>query len=442
MIFSSRKRKSMYDLGEGIGNESMQRKSLQMKIEIRLMDEVTPYSKNPRKISQKSIDKVAFSIKEFGPRQPIVLDQAGVIIVGHVRYLAAKKLGLDRFPVHVAEGLSPAQVRAYRIMDNRSHQETDWDPEILKFEITELDALAFDLKFTGFETREIDEFLASETDDETANQASVPPTKPVSRTGDLWLSGAHRVLDGDATNPEHVKRVLGDFRPLLMISDSPYGVSLDPMWRQEAGLGTPVQTGKVANDDRVDWNDAYRLFPGDVAYVWHAGIHSGQVAAGLQGLGFEIRAQIIWTKPHFVLSRGSYHWQHEPAFFCVRKGARSRWRGDRTQSTVWPVATLNPFGGKNQEETATGHGTQKPIELMRRPILNHTERGEAVYDPFLGSGTSVVAAELTERVCCGLDIDHRYIDVIVCRWQELTGRKAALEGDGRSFDEIKAERLG
>jgi DNA modification methylase len=166
------------------------------------------------------------------------------------------------------------------------------------------------------------------------------------------------------------------------------------------------------------------------------------VAAGIQNIGFDIRAQIIWTKPHFVLSRGAYHWAHEPAFFCVRKGARSHWRGDRTQSTVWPVATLNPFGGKNQEETATGHGSQKPIELFRRPILNHTNRGEAVYDPFLGSGTTLIAAELTERVCCGLEIDDRYVDVIVCRWQQLTGRQATLDGDGRGFDEIKAERLG
>jgi hypothetical protein len=413
-----------------------------MKIELRLMEEITPYSKNPRQISQKAIDKVALSITEFGPRQPIVVDQAGVIIVGTVRYLASKKLGLDSFPVHIAEGLTPAQVRAYRIMDNRSHQETDWDPELLKLEITEHDALSFDLKFTGFEPREIDEFLTSEVDNMGENQSPDPPTKPVSRIGDLWRCGSHRVLDGDATNPEHVTRALGDLKPLLMTVDAPYGISLRPLWRQEAGLGTAVQIGEIANDDRIDWSAAYLLFPGDVAYIWHAGIHSGPVAAGIQNIGFDIRAQIIWTKPHFVLSRGAYHWAHEPAFFCVRKGARSHWRGDRTQSTVWPVATLNPFGGKNQEETATGHGSQKPIELFRRPILNHTNRGEAVYDPFLGSGTTLIAAELTERVCCGLEIDDRYVDVIVCRWQQLTGRQATLDGDGRGFDEIKAERLG
>jgi len=157
-------------------------------------------------------------------------------------------------------------------------------------------------------------------------------------------------------------------------------------------------------------------------------------------VGFEIRSQIIWAKPHFVLSRGLYHWQHEPCWMCVRKGGGSHWRGDRTQSTLWQVASLNPFGGNNPEETATGHGTQKPVELMRRPILNHTERGEVIYDPFLGSGTTLAAAELTGRICYGMDIDPKYVDVIVCRWQQLTGKAATLEGDGRSFDQILAAR--
>jgi hypothetical protein len=352
-------------------------------------------------------------------------------VVGHVRYLAAQKLGLNEVPVHVAAGLTPEQVRAYRLMDNRSHEETGWELDLLTLEIKELGALEFDLNFTGFEPREIDEFLLTSDADEAANQTPPVPTKPISRSGDLWRCGPHRVLHGDATKSEDVARALGDLCPVLMNSDGPYGVSVNPLWRQEAGLGTTVQTGKVANDDRVDWSAAHLLFPGDVAYVWHAGVHSGVVAAGLQEVGFEIRAQIIWTKPQFVLSRGAYHWQHEPAFYCVRKGAHSRWRGDRTQSTVWPVATLNPFGGRNQEETATGHGTQKPIELMRRPILNHTECGEAIYDPFLGSGSSLVASELTERVCCGLEIEAEYVDVIVCRWQQLT-QKARHPRRGRS----------
>jgi DNA methylase len=393
-------------------------------------------------MSNRAVDVVGDSIEEFGWQQLIVTDKDFVIIVGHVRWLAAKKRGIHLVPVYVADHLTPAQVKTYRINDNRSHEETEWDLDLLKIEVVELDTLGFDLKFTGFEPRQLEELLVS-TDaaaDDAANQAPPPPTQPVSQLGDLWLCGLSRVLHGDATNREHVSRVQGDLRPLILITDPPYGVEVDPMWREEAGLGSPVQTGKVTNDDRVDWSDAFRLFPGDVAYVWHAGIHSGPVAAGLQEVGFEIRAQIIWTKPHFVLSRGSYHWQHEPCYFCVRKGARSHWRGDRTQSTVWPVATLNPFGGKNPEETATGHGTQKPIELFRRPILNHTERGEVIYDPFLGSGTALVAAELTGRVCYGLEIDPGYVDVIVRRWQQLSGRAATLEGDGRTFDQIKAER--
>ena len=414
---------------------------MEMQIEWCPIDKIRPYDKNPRKIPQKAIDKVASSIKEFGWRQPIVIDEDGVIIAGTVRYFAGRKLGLELVPVHVAKGLTPEQVRAYRLMDNRSHEETDWEPDLLRLEITELKALDFDMKFTGFEPREIDEFLVSPIAEDRGNQVPPDSTKPISRLGELWRCGDSRVMHGDATNQEHVSLALGELKPQLMISDSPYGISLDPMWREEAGLATPVQTGTIANDDRVDWSAAYRLFPGDVAYIWHAGLHSGTVAMNLQDVGFEIRAQIIWVKPRFVLSRGSYHWAHEPCYYCVRKGARSRWRGDRTQSTVWTVATLNPFGGKNQEETATGHGAQKPLEICRRPMLNHTERGDTIYDPFLGSGTSLIAAELTGRVCCGLEIDPKYVDLIVRRWQLLTGRPATLDGDGRSFDEIKAERL-
>jgi hypothetical protein len=413
-----------------------------MKIEQWPIDQVIPHPGNPRKIPESAIGKVALSIGMYGWRQPIVVDRDGVIIVGHVRWLAAKKLGLAEVPVHVAEGLTPEQARAYRLMDNRSHEETAWNEDLLTVEMSVLNAVEFDLTYTGFEPRQIDELLLTAGDDDAGNQIPDPPANPVSRLGDLWWCGSHTVLNGDATSPEDVARGQGNLRPQLMIIDQPYGVNLDPMWRQEAGLGSPVQSGKVTNDDRVDWSAAHHLFTGDVAYVWHAGVHSGAVAAGLQDAGFDIRAQIIWTKPHFVLGRGAYHWQHEPCFFCVRKSARSHWRGDRTQSTVWPVATLNPFGGKNPEETPTGHGTQKPIELMRRPILNHTERGEAVYDGFLGSGTTLIAAELTERVCCGLEIDATYVDVIVCRWQQLTGKAATLAGDGRTFDQIKADRLG
>jgi DNA modification methylase len=405
------------------------------------IDKPIPYARNSRKIPERAIDKVAASIKEFGWRQAIVVDKDGVIICGHTRLLAAKKLDLRQVPVHVADNLTTAQVKAYRLMDNRSHEETDWDLDLLGPELEELQALDFDLELTGFDPHEIDDFLSDPDLDDRANAVPPLPMNPATVLGDVWLCGKHRVLCGDSTLSDAVSRACGRTRPFLMGTDPPYGVEYDPLWREEAGLGQQRQTGKVANDDQADWTKAYKLFTGDVAYVWHAGVHAGEVASGLVIAGFEIRAQIIWAKQHFAMSRGHYHWQHEPRWYAVRKGRRSNWRGDRTQSTIWQVQNLNPMGG-DRNEKATGHGTQKPLEVMRRPILNHTKRGDVVYDPFLGSGTTMMAAELTERVCYSIDIDPRYVDVAVMRWQDFTGERATLEGDGRTFEQIRAERLG
>jgi DNA modification methylase len=228
-----------------------------------------------------------------------------------------------------------------------------------------------------------------------------------------------------------------------MVTDPPYGVAYDPMWRQQAGLGEQRQTGAVRNDDRSDWSAAYRLYKGDIVYCWHAGLYAGIVAAGLEQCSFRIYSQIIWSKQHFALSRGHHHWQHEPCWYAVRQGRSAKWRGDRKQSTIWEVSNLNPFGGDGGEEpedVSTGHGTQKPIELMRRPSLNHTEPGDIVYDPFLGSGSVLIAAHTTGRICNGLEIDPAYVDVIVERWQKLTGEDAILDADGRTFGQVAAER--
>jgi DNA modification methylase len=225
-----------------------------------------------------------------------------------------------------------------------------------------------------------------------------------------------------------------------MLTDPPYGVGYDPQWREQAGLGKQRQTGAVINDDRVDWSAAYKLFPGDVAYVWHAGIYAPEVAISLADAGFEIRTQIIWAKQHFAMSRGHYHWQHKPCWYAVRKGQPAGWRGGRKESTLWEVPNLNPFGTAGTEDAVTGHGTQKPVELMRRPILNHTEEGDLIYDPFLGSGSTLIAAERASRVCYGLEISAGYVDAIVLRWQNLTGRQAVLEATGKTFEEMRADR--
>jgi DNA modification methylase len=412
-----------------------------MKVEQWPIDGVIPYARNARKIPQKAIDKVAASIGEYQFRQPIVVDVHGVIIAGHVRLLAARQLGLETVPVHVAEELTEAQVKALRLMDNRSHEESSWNLELLSSELLELQHLDISLGLTGFEPYQIDNLLglALNVSDDQANAIPELLADVTSITGDLWLCAGHRVLCGEATCSEDVSRLLGGSQPRLMEIDPPYGVEYNPKWREQAGLGHQRQRGAIANDDRVDWTAAYQLFTGNVVYLWHAGIHAGETLAGLLAAGFEVRAQIIWAKQHFALSRGDYHWQHEPCWYAVRKGSKSNWCGDRSQSTLWQVANLNSFGG-NRDEVATGHGTQKPVELMRRPMLNHTERGDLVYDPFLGSGTTLIAAALLERSCYGLEIDPRYVDVIVRRWEKITGRQARLADDGRTFEQVQAAR--
>jgi DNA modification methylase len=253
--------------------------------------------------------------------------------------------------------------------------------------------------------------------------------------------GGHRLLCGDSTVATDVERVLGGVAAHLMVTDPPYGVNYDPRWR-EASLDTwkkPRATGKVSNDDRADWSEAWALFPGHIAYVWHGGLHSCAVEISLVNAGFRMRAQIVWAKQHFVISRGDYHWQHEPCWYAVRKGNAGQWAGDRTQSTLWQIKNASAMGGDTTQK-ATGHGTQKPVECMRRPIENNSSPGQAVYEPFCGSGTTIIAAAMTGRACIAIELAPAYVDVGVKRWQDFTGEAAVLDGDGRTFDQIAAER--
>jgi DNA modification methylase len=342
--------------------------------------------------------------------------------------------------VIVCDDWSPEQVRSFRLLANRSASWAEWDLSAVAEELCELRSLQCDLSLTGFDPNEIEQMLAPRAEEQALESIPDAPAVPVSVPGDLWRCGAHRVLCGDATEARAVTRLLDGKVPLLMVTDPPYGVNYDPGWRAQAGLGAQRQSGRVHHDDRVDWSEAFALFPGPVAYVWHAGLYAGEVASSLQRCDFSIRSQIIWVKQHFALSRGHYHWQHEPCWYAVRAGQPASWCGDRKQATVWEVSNLNPFGGERSTDTVSGHGTQKPVELMRRPLLNHTERAGLVYDPFLGSGSTLIAAEASGRICYGLELSPAYVDVIVKRWQKLTGGKAVLEDDGRSFDELGRER--
>jgi hypothetical protein len=422
-----------------------------------LIDRPIPYARNSRKIPQRAIDKVAASIQEFGFRQAIVVDKDGVIICGHTRWLAAKKLGLREVPVHVAENLTPAQVKAYRLMDNRSHDETSFDLELLGPELEDLKGMDFDLSLTGFNDRELEELLADPDLLDKADAVPDVPDNPVSRPGDLWICGdasnAHRVLCGDSTSPEAVARLLDGRKPLLMVCDPPFGIELDSEWRDRAGLNGhgPAEPSymkrrteghkntSISGDTRADWSQAFELVPSlQVAYVWHASKYTSEVLAGLLRIGFIHHQQIIWDKQRTVLTRTLYWFQHEPAWFVRKKNAP--WYGKPGEnSTIWSCPSPK-FIMNNSKEEKFDHPTQKPVELMRRPILNHTKRGELVYEPFIGSGTTLAAAEITGRVCCGIELDPKYVDVAVLRWQGLSNQPARLDGDGRTFDEIKADR--
>jgi DNA modification methylase len=234
------------------------------------------------------------------------------------------------------------------------------------------------------------------------------------------------LLCGDATAQRDVEQVLRGVSPTLMVTDPPYGVEYDPAWRAKAGVNrSGSKLGKVQNDDRADWREAWQLFPGNVMYVWHAGKFASTVQQSIEACGFEIRSQIIWAKDRFALSRGHYHWQHEPCWYAVRDSAV--WCGDRSQSTLWNI--------KSRDDDGHGHGTQKPVECMRRPVLNNSSPGQVVYDPFLGSGTTIIAAETTGRIAYGLELNPAYCDVIVRRWQDYTGKAAYRESDGRTFND-------
>jgi DNA modification methylase len=394
-----------------------------------------PYARNPRK-NDAAVDRMCAAIREFGFRIPVVARSDGTVIDGHLRLKAAQRLGLADVPVALADDLSEAQIKAFRLLANRSAAWAEWDDELLALELHDLQGLGYDLALTGFDAGELKSVMEDGPATGLTGEDAIPapPAEPVSRPGDLWVLGPHRLLCGDATIATGIERLLAGSTPHLLVSDPPYGVEYDPAWRNAAGVSTTKRTGKVANDDRADWREAWALFPGDVAYVWHAAIHATTVVESLNACGFDIRAQIVWSKNRFALGRGDYHWQHEPCWYAVRKGTKSHWQGARDQSTLWSIA---PAGA---EDTATAHGTQKPVEAMRRPIVNNSERGDLIYEPFCGSGTTLIAAETVGRSCLAMELDPAYCDVIVERWQAFTGKAVVLKADGRIFDEMAAER--
>ena len=690
---------------------------------------LVPYAENARTHSPSQVAQIVASIAEFGFVNPVLVDGAGVLVAGHGRIMAAKRLGMASVPAIRLAHLTEPQARALRLADNQIALNSGWDEALLAAEIARIrDEGTVDLEVLGFSPEALEDLLASiGANGEVPAQgdpdapAPEPPAQPITRAGDLWRLGRHRLLCGDATNRADVLRLLGGAKPHLMVSDPPYGVGYDPAWRNEAGVSATARTGKVANDDRADWREAWALFPGDVAYIWHAGVHARTVIESLEAAGFVVRSQIVWAKPRLVLGRGDYHWQHEPCqpagtmvqkvidrgtgsqpakiaevpietlgagdyvvsynsfesvvrrrgrqitqfgerqydglmhtisaagrvtratpehrfsarlnpeaadkqvlylmrrgdwwrvgrvrlfnsrgfglatrlvdnraeeawivsvhdstveaqcaeqilsckygiptthwevdgyvnapercrsaemiasiyaslnlsglsaratlllrdhrlerhhpfitayeqlmfsrratrlvrscnlhakimqipkptvgddfewvtvtgndaapfsglvysmdvekdqhyvadglvthncLYAVRKGATGHWQGARDQTTLWPI-------GAGDEDMATVHGTQKPVECMRRPMLNNSEPGDAIYEPFCGSGTTIIAAETAERSCYAMEIDPGYCDVAIARFEAMTGQPAILDGEDRTFADVTAAR--
>ena len=405
-----------------------------LRLETWLIERLIPSTRNARTHSDAQIAEIAGSIRAFGFSNPILVGIDGDVIAGHGRLAAARQLGLAEIPVIVVSDLSELQRRQLMLADNRIALNAGWDLEMLHLELTDLSALGAELDRLGFTAEELAKALNPAPATGLTGEDNVPEIaeNAVSAVGEIWLAGPHRIGCGDSTDPAAVAALLGGSKPGLMVTDPPYGVEYDPAWRHRAGVNRSARRGKVRNDNQADWGTAWSLFPGNIAYVWHGALHATTVANSLIDNGFTVRAQIIWAKERLVMGRGDYHWQHEPCWYAVRTSGH--WTGDRKQTTLWNI----PSG---DQDTKTAHSTQKPVELMRRPMLNNSNPGQAVYDPFLGSGTTLIAAETSGRVCLAMDLEPRYVDVAVRRWQAFTGKTACLLGDGRSFDLISAERL-
>ena len=394
-----------------------------MIVEMRPTDTVRPYLGNPRR-NDDAVDAVARSITEFGFRQPIVVDGDGVIIAGHTRHKAALKLGLAEVPVHVASGLTPAQTRAYRLADNQTATLATWDDDALVTELLGLREQGYDLDLTGFDADELTRLLGADDAAPSGDPEDVPepPAEAVTRLGDLWVMGQHRLVCGDAADPAAYARLLEGTPADLLLTDPLYNVA-------DAGKTAAAMT--IANDD-LD-AEAYRAFlagclaaatavvkPGGGFYVWHADLHGLAVRLACDDAGLAVRQCLVWAKSAFTLGRQDYHWRHEPCLYGWREGAAHAWLGDRSQSTV--LEFDRP--ARNGE-----HPTMKPAALFEHLVRNSCPEGGLVLDPFAGSGTALVAAEVAGRRAALLELDPRYCDVVVRRWEQLTGKTAERRPD-------------
>ena len=398
--------------------------------------DLIPYARNSRTHSDAQVTKIAASIREFGFLNPIIVDGESGIIAGHGRVLAAQKLGLDTLPVIEAAHLTEAQKRAYVIADNRLALDAGWDNDMLKVELSDLQADGFNLELTGFSLDEISAFLVDPTEGLTDPDA-VPdvPVAPVTVLGDVWLLGRHRLMCGDSTSIDHLERLCDGQLVDMWLTDPPYNVAYE---------GKTKEALTIKNDKMEDagfrqfLRDAYVaadsvMKAGAVFYIWHADSEGYNFRGAAHDAGWQVRQCLIWKKQTMVMGRQDYHWRHEPCLYGWKDGAAHLWATDRKQTTILEFDRPS----RNGE-----HPTMKPVALFEYQMLNNTKGSDLVLDSFAGSGTTAIACEKHGRMARLMELDPKYCDVAVKRWQDFTGQTATLEGDGRTFDELKAERHG
>ena len=384
-----------------------------MQVELKNIDEIKPYDRNPR-LNDAAVDAVVRSIKEFGFRQPIVVDADGVIIAGHTRWKAAKKLGLFQVPVHVAVDLSPEQIKAYRIADNKTGEIAEWNFELLPLELKDLQSMNFDLSLLGFDADELDKLLNGEdaVADGMTDPDGVPetPETPVSQRGGIYRLGPHRLMCGDSTNAEDVKQLMGNQSADLLLTDPPYNVNY------EGGTGMTIQNDDMGDAEffnflKAAFSNAVEVMkPGVSFYIFHADSEGYNFRGACRSASLQIRQCLVWKKNSLVLGRQDYQWAHEPCLYGWKDGAAHNWYSDRSQTTVME------FDRPKKSEL---HPTTKPVEMLIYLIKNSSKRGEIIIDFFGGSGSTLIAAEQTGRIAYLMELDEKYCDVIRKRYAEF-----------------------
>lgn len=393
------------------------------------------YARNPRK-NDAAVERMVASIREFGFKIPVLARSSGEVVDGHLRLKAAKKLGLAELPVILCDEWSDAQVKAFRLMVNRSVTWADWDEDLLKLELLDLKDLNFDLSLTGFDLKELDDYLSSEpvveglTDEDTVPEVQ---EKAVTAAGDLWVLGDHRLLCGDATKSVDVSRLLATDAVDLVFTDPPYNVDYEGYTEDRLKIQGDRMTVDQFREFLQGTFESYRTIikPGGSLYVCHPSSWQREFQNALETAGFEVRCQIIWAKNTFAWGFGRYKFQHEPIFYAHLAGQKDSWYGDKSQSTLW-----------HEKKPAANrlHPTMKPVELIERALLNSSKAGDTVADLFGGSGSTLIACERRGRKARLMELDPRYADVIIRRWQDYTGKAAMLDHGGARFEEVAHAR--